>query len=35
MLAAGDNVVRDENAAELLGRPLVGLDEQIRRAAFP
>jgi uncharacterized protein YbjT (DUF2867 family) len=34
MLAAGDNVVSDANAAELLGRPLIGLDEQIRRAAF-
>jgi NADH dehydrogenase len=32
MLEAGDNVVSDADAAEVFGLPLVGLDEQIRRA---
>jgi NADH dehydrogenase len=33
MLAAGDNVVTGDDAAETFALPLVGLDEQIRRAA--
>jgi NADH dehydrogenase len=33
MLEAGDNVVSDAAAAEVFGLPLIGLDEQIRRAA--
>ena len=32
MLAAGDNVVTGDDAAEAFDLPLVGLDEQIRRA---
>ena len=33
MLEAGDNVVTADDAAETFALPLVGLDEQIRRAA--
>lgn len=33
MLAAGDNVVTNTDAAEVFGLPLVPLDEQLRRAA--
>ena len=33
MLELGDNVVNDPSAVEVFGIPLVGLDEQLRRAA--
>jgi hypothetical protein len=32
MLALGDNVVGDQSAVETFQLPLVGLDEQLRRA---
>ena len=32
MLEAGDNTVSNDDAAAVFGLPLVGLDEQIRRA---
>jgi hypothetical protein len=33
MLEHGDNVVTNDDAVETFGLPLVGLDEQLRRAA--
>jgi hypothetical protein len=33
MLAAGDNVVANDDAVRTFGLPLVPLDEQLRRAA--
>ena len=33
MLEAGDNVVTNDDAAQVFGLPLVALDEQIRRVA--
>jgi hypothetical protein len=33
MLEHGDNVVTDDDAVETFRLPLVGLDEQLRRAA--
>ncbi len=33
MMEAGDNVVENDDAAQTFGLPLVGLDEQLRRAA--
>jgi hypothetical protein len=33
MLEHGDNVVTNDDAVQTFGLPLVGLDEQLRRAA--